>query len=155
MAELRDALGAAGFDAVRTYIQSGNVILDSGAGADEVSETIETVIEARFGFRPAVAVRTRDQVASALDRHPYLGRTDDHTKLHVLFCKTTPDPAGVAEIDHDRFTPDELSADGPELFAYYPNGAGRSKLTLDEDALGTAVTARNLKTVAKLLELTV
>jgi uncharacterized protein (DUF1697 family) len=61
----------------------------------------------------------------------------------------------VARLEPDRFVPDQFEVVGAELFAHYPNGAGRSKMTLDyfEKRLGVRGTARNLNTVAKLVEL--
>jgi uncharacterized protein (DUF1697 family) len=153
MADLRARLAAAGMPEVATYIQSGNVIARSDLDGDGVGRTVADVIEERFGFRPAVTVRTVGQLAGVLERHPYLDRTTDHAKLHVYFCSQPPSPQGLAGIDHHRFAPDLLAHDGMELFAYFPKGMGRSKLVVDERALGTAVTARNLKTVAALVEL--
>jgi uncharacterized protein (DUF1697 family) len=153
MARLRGGLAEAGLTGVSTYIQSGNVIATSRRSPEAVAALVEDVIEEQCGFRPAVVVRTRSQLAAAVERHPFLDRTDDRAKLHVLFCRTKPAPAALAAIDHTAFAPDELAVRGAELFAYYPNGAGRSKLVIDEKALGTPVTARNLRTVAKLVDL--
>lgn len=50
MADLRDALGDAGYESVRTYIQSGNVVFASARSRKGLEEEVEQVLEARFGF---------------------------------------------------------------------------------------------------------
>ena len=71
------------------------------------------------------------------------------------FSPTSHGPTHVALLERDRFLPDRFEVIGSELYGYYPNGAGRSKMTLDyfEKRLHVRGTARNLNTVAKLIEL--
>ena len=61
----------------------------------------------------------------------------------------------LSRLDPERFVPDRFELRGSELYGYYANGAGRSKMTLDyfEKQLGVRGTSRNLNTVAKLIEL--
>ena len=74
---------------------------------------------------------------------------------NVVFLDRKPAKAAVARLNPDRSPPDELSLHGAEVYLRYPNGSGRTKLTLDyfERTLGVRATARNWNTVLKLLEL--
>lgn len=63
MPELRELLASAGFTDVRTYLQSGNVVLSSAASPEKVSKKCERQIAGRFGLDIEVVVRTRDELA--------------------------------------------------------------------------------------------
>ena len=74
----------------------------------------------------------------------------------MVFLDRAPKAAAVAKLDPDRSTPDAFEVTGREIYLRLPNGAGRSKLTLDyfERVLGVRGTARNWRTVSALVELT-
>ncbi len=150
MADLRGLCEGLGFGEVATYIQSGNVVFTSDRSGEEVGRRLEAAIAERFGFAVAVVVRTRAELAAVAASHPFAGRQTDPAKLHVVFFEKPPPPEAVAALKAADTSPDEVAVDGREAFVHYPNGAGRSKLNLD--ALGEG-TARNWRTVAKLLEL--
>lgn len=157
MAELRSAVEALGHQQVSSYVQSGNLVFASDGDRDQptLASQLEQAVLDRFGFEVSVMVRTESEWAAVAARHPFAGDEDDAAKLHVLFLATPPDAEAVARLDPERFAPDRFVLDGRELYLHYPNGAGRSKLTLVavERALGAAATGRNWRTVAKLLEL--
>jgi uncharacterized protein (DUF1697 family) len=153
MAQLKGGLEDAGARDVATYIRSGNVVLRDGRSARRVAALVGEVVAQRFGFRPVVIVRSPAELAAAVERHPFVDRTDDPTKLHVFFCERAPKAAALAAIDAERIAPDEIAHRGKDIFGCFPNGIGRTKVPLDERTLGTAMTSRNLRTVAKLVEL--
>jgi uncharacterized protein (DUF1697 family) len=68
MQELRELLASAGFEDVRTYLQSGNVVLSSRAAPEQVAHTCEQQIAARFGLDIQVVVRTREELAEVAIR---------------------------------------------------------------------------------------
>jgi uncharacterized protein (DUF1697 family) len=153
MADLKAGLEEAGASDVRTYLRSGNVVLTSPLRPPKVAALVAGVVEDRAGFRPAVIVRSPAQLRAAVERDPFTDRTDDPTRLHVFFCEKAPAAAALRAIDPERIAPDEIAHRGREIFGYFPNGIGRTKVPLDEKSLGTALTARNLRTVRKLVEL--
>ena len=156
MAELVPLLEALGLEDVVTYIQSGNVVFRAPhGGRAKLSTSIEQAIEAATGLDVAVLLRTRSDLARIAGANPFLDDGADVSKLHVVFLDGRPAKAAAARLDPDRSPPDELSLSGTEVYLRYPNGSGRSKLTLDylERTLGVRGTARNWKTVTKLLEL--
>jgi uncharacterized protein (DUF1697 family) len=154
MAELRAMFESLGYEDVRTYVQSGNVVFRSVfASEPDVKQTIEAAIERAFGLPVPVIVRTPRELEAVIERNPFLADESEPTKLHVIFLDDTPDEAAVATLDPNRSPPDRFTVIGRELYVHYPNGAGRSKITIDyvERRLATRATARNWNTVTKLL----
>jgi uncharacterized protein (DUF1697 family) len=155
MAELRDALADAGMQDARTYLQSGNVVLDSGASPSKLAADCERAIAERFDLDVAVLVRTREQLAKVVARDPF-GSLADNPKLYqVSFCSDRPAKAAVSKLAERARGDERLAAHGREIYAWFPDGVGRSRLAsqLTRQGLGVTVTARNWTTVLKLLEL--
>jgi uncharacterized protein (DUF1697 family) len=155
MAKLRSLLSSLGFEDVVTYIQSGNVVFRSPDGdADQISATIEREIATVFGMDPAVLLRKPSELEEIVERNPYRNRTD-LSKLHVVFLDRTPAASAPKALDPGRSPPDEFTLRGREIYLHLPNGAGRSKLTIDyfERRLGVRATARNWNTLLRLLAL--
>jgi uncharacterized protein (DUF1697 family) len=115
---------------------------------------METSIAKRLGLRITVLLRTHPELATVAAGNPF--DQGNPTKLHVLFLSERPKAATLATLDRDRSPGDEFHAVGRELYLHLPNGAGRTKLTLDyfERRLGVAGTARNWNTLLRLVELT-
>ena len=158
MAELRDALRACGLDQVSTVLQSGNVLFQSTEPEQAVASRIGQAIEDEFGLRIGVVVRSVDALSAVVAvGNPLLAtrRELDPATLHVTFLSELPAAAAVAKLDPDRSPPDAFVVDGREVFISYPNGSGRSRLTLDylERVLGVQGTARNWRTVQRLTAL--
>lgn len=155
MAALREALQEAGLGPSRTYLQSGNVVLDSAAKPAELAHDCERVIANRFELDIAVVVRTRAQLAKVV-RHDPFGEIADNPKLYqVSFCSAKPDKAAVEKLADSAVGEERLQAHGREIYAWFPDGVGRSRLAaqLSRQSLGVTVTARNWSTVLALLEL--
>jgi uncharacterized protein (DUF1697 family) len=155
MPALREALEAAGMRDVATYVQSGNVVLDSDATSDELARRCEQLIAQEFGLEIDVLARTRDELADVIERDP-LAAVAEHGKLYqVTFCAREPASDAVERIAASAVAGERLVADRREIFAWFPNGVGRSKLAarLGSRDLGVVATARNWTTVNKLLEL--
>ena len=154
MSDLRELVTALGHTGVSTYIQSGNVIMTSSR-SDRATLATE-ICDGIKAFGPAVTavLRTPDELRDALAANPFKAEPEG-TRVLITFLSDVPSPDDVARLEPDRFTPDRFELVGSELYGHYPNGAGRSKMTLDyfEKRLHVRGTARNLNTVAKLIEL--
>jgi len=157
MAELRGLLASLGYDDVVTYIQSGNVVFKASGSDDHVAAQMEHAIAGAFDAKPSVLIRMPKELQQIAEQNPYLARGADTSKLHVVFLNRAPAKGAEAKLDPDRSPPDELTVQGQEIFLHLPNGAGRTKLTLDylERVLGVRGTQRNWKTLLKLIELSV
>jgi uncharacterized protein (DUF1697 family) len=153
MAELRELFSGAGFEDVRTYVQSGNVVVSGDADPGELEERCERLIAGRFGFEVPVVVRTRDELAAVVERNPLGDVARDPKRYQVSFLGAELEE-GVIERLAELAAPDErVLADGRELYAWHPDGVARSKLwaKLAGTGLGVKATARNWTTVTKLL----
>lgn len=155
MKELRALFEDLGHEDVKTYLQSGNVIFKAGPGAATAGEGIERALVDTFGFDVSVMLRTRKEMAAIAAANPFPTEGVAPTSLHVLFLARRPAAAAVRALDPDRSPPDEFAVKGREIYLSYPNGAGRSKLSLDyfEKKLAIRGTARNWNTVTKVLDL--
>ncbi len=157
MAVLRTMFTELGHAEARTYIQSGNVVFRTTKPAKEPAlvRSIEDAIASTFTLQVPVVVRTGAQLATVLTGNPFLVTGTDHRTLHVAFLAARPSAKAVAVLDPDRSAPDAFEVRGREIYLHYPNGSGRSTLTLDyfERTLGIRATVRNWKTVTTLLDL--
>lgn len=152
MAELRAALEADGFRDVATYLQSGNVVLSSGAPAASVARRVKAVITHRFGFDIVVLVRSRDELGEVLQRNPLRDVAHDPKRHLVTFLSAElPDSVvervRVAAGQHEAF-----AVNGREVYSWHPAGVGRSPLweRLAAKVPGVAATTRNWSTVKAL-----
>jgi uncharacterized protein (DUF1697 family) len=155
MPELRRVLGAAGFEGVATYLQSGNVVLESGLAPATLEAECERLIADAFGLRIAIVTRTRDELATVVERDPLAGVAVDPKRYQVSFLAEEPDPEVVESLAKLAAGDERLVGIGRELYAWHPEGVARSKLWagLAGPKLGVKATARNWTTVASLLAL--
>jgi uncharacterized protein (DUF1697 family) len=153
MSALRERLAAAGLADVRTYLQSGNVVVSSDASPDELARECEAQIAEGFGLDISVLVRTGDELAKVVGRNPLAKVAINPKRYQVSFCSVEPDPALVERLAALAVAPEQFVAVGRELFAWHPNGVARSRLWAELGArkLEVTATARNWTTVTTLL----
>ncbi len=146
MAELKAICEAVGFARVQTYIASGNVVFDSGMPAAQVKIALEQRLKAYAGKPVGVAVRTLAELVAVLDANPFANSAPSRTVAIFL-----DDPPPADALDHAAGAKDEAMRLGTrEIYVHYPNGIGTSKLKIPA---ATAGTARNMNTIAKLIEI--
>jgi uncharacterized protein (DUF1697 family) len=159
MEALRALYLSLGLRDVQTYIQSGNIIFTTSArDLAALGKRIETAIEKKFGFHSEVILRTGAELGDVLERNPFAARPGiDPSRVLISFLSRHPELEAAARLAALKTSPEELFLDGRELYIYYPNGMGRSKLTMTllDKSLGVAGTGRNWNTVRKLRELVV
>jgi uncharacterized protein (DUF1697 family) len=155
MADLRDLLTDLGYGDVRTYLQSGNVVLTSRAAARRVERELEQQIAAGLGVDLKVLVRTRAELAGVIERDPFGDVAVDPSRYLVSFLSTKPDAAVVRELARVDVAPAQFVVSGREIYAWHPDGMGRSELSklLSEQRIGVTMTGRNWNTLTKLLAL--
>ena len=169
MPALRERLTDAGLSGVRTYVQSGSVVLDSDLSPEQLARECERQIAEGFGFDVAVTVRTRDQLAEVVERNPLGEVASDPKRYQVSFLSAELDPETIAELGSVAVGSEQFVAIGRELYAWHPDGVARSKLwnklagqglgararsgSMSGSGVGVTATARNWATVTKLLEM--
>jgi len=148
MARLRTLVEELGYEDVRTYVQSGNVVF---SGPRRSPNHLESALQQAFGFTVPVVLRTRDELAKIVRANPLRKVATDPAKHLVIFCA---EPAAV-ELNAADFAPEQFAVRGTEVYLWLPGGIGRSPLAklLAVEPLGTNSTARNWRTVERLLAL--
>jgi uncharacterized protein (DUF1697 family) len=155
MGQLRELLAGLGYGDVRTYLQSGNVVLTSPASPERLERELEQQIAGELGLETRVLVRTRDELADVIDRDPLAGIADNPKRYQVSFLSAEPDAEVVRELGGVDAAPERFVVSGREIYTWHPDGIQRSKLNkvLSDKRLGVIATARNWNTVTKLLAL--
>jgi len=154
MPEFRALLEAMGLTRVQTYIASGNAVFEGGGAAGPLADAISAAIARDHGFSPAALVLSADEMAEALAASPFPQAEAEPKTLHLFFLRGTPslDEAGLRAACEDG----EAFALGDQVFYFHtPGGFGRSKAAgrIDRYLKAETVTARNLNTCRKLLDL--
>lgn len=152
MPALVQALEKAGHRSVETYIQSGNVFLDTDATTAEVEQSVETVISSRFGLTIPTIARTRAEWSTLSTGAPFDDARASRPKfLHVGFSKAKLDPK-VVDALRAKAVNERVEVHAGALYIDFAEGAGRSKLTpaVIDKAAGSHVTLRNWNTTLEL-----
>jgi uncharacterized protein (DUF1697 family) len=85
MADLKVCLEKAGFQDVKTYIQSGNVLLKSnGTNTAQLAQSIESAIEKQWHIPVGVAVRSEEQWQGIIQAAPQRWGKDTSFKHNLL-----------------------------------------------------------------------
>jgi len=155
MRDLKSLLEARGCTDISTYIQSGNVVfrhLESDRGL--LSQEIRRAVNDQAGFAPDVLLLTEDELRSAIAGNPFPGAESDHKSLHVFFLARSPTTPDLEAMDANADNGESYALDGRLYYLHAPAGIGRSRLAgRVEKLLGVPATARNWRTVCRLLEL--
>ncbi len=157
MEELRTLYESIGLRDAETYVVSGNVVFRTKAqNLPALGKRIENAIERSFGFRPRVILRTPSELRDVVARNSFGTRRDIHpSKLLVTFLESHPSAEALEQVLKIKTDPEELHVDGREVYIYFPDGQGQSKLSwvTVEKKLKTSGTGRNWNSVTKLLEI--
>ena len=153
MAEFRQMLGELGGENVRTYIASGNAVLDVPGDPDAFDRAVERAIEERYGYFREVISRSPEELQAALEEHPF--DVIDPRFSYVVFLTAKPAAADIEAAWEIPSGDDRWEVVGKELHLRFADGLGRATLDLDKlvRRLKVAGTARNLRTVQALVDL--
>lgn len=154
MKELVALLEELGCTGVRTYIQSGNAVFRHRAAAPGLAKQIRAAVGAAKGFEPEVLLLTQDRVARAAAANPFPEGEQDPAKLHLGFLAAEPKQPDLATLDGLRARGERFELQEDVFYLYSPDGIGRSRLAARvERTLGVKTTARNWRTIQRVLEL--
>ena len=139
----------------RTYVQSGNVIFRTReTNSAALAKKIQAAIERKFGFQPSVILRTTDELREAIAATPFSSsRKLEPGKILITFLSGEPGPEAQTALAAWKSYPEEVHLLGRELYIYFPNGAGKSKLPWSsvEKLMKVTGTARNWNSVLNML----
>ncbi|MBY9079892.1 DUF1697 domain-containing protein [Paenibacillus sp. HN-1] len=155
MQDLKALFEDLGFRNARTYIQSGNVVFETGEGdnGETVRQTIEDGFRAAFGFGVSVVVRSAEELVSVIAGNPFeLAAAEDFKRLHVFFLSGEPDKEALERLAPYENGEDMIRVAGRDMYILFHTKISDSplfKVSLDK-VLGLSATSRNWNTVTKL-----
>ncbi|WP_299434873.1 DUF1697 domain-containing protein [uncultured Aquimarina sp.] len=162
MADLKRIMGKLGFSDVVTYIQSGNIVFkDLSENIDDLQIKIKTAIKKHFGFDVPVLIITHKDLSEILNNNPFAKRLEreeiEDKKMYFMLLYDQPDPIAVAELSKVSFDPEEFIITKNVIYLFAAIGYGKTKLhnNFFEKKLKCQTTTRNLRTLNKLLELSI
>lgn len=150
---LKKALAEHQFEHVRTYINSGNIILQSTQGKEKVREQVVQIIKTNFGIHVNMVIKTADELMDMAQKSPFSVETEnDHARRAVVMLSEKVEPVRIqifkdeGKVSENYYLVDDL------LFVYYKNGFAKTRFTTDyiERKLRVITTARNWNTILKL-----
>jgi len=153
MADLRGACEKLGLKNPRTLMQSGNLVVESPGSTSEVEARLEKGMKKHLGRDLEFFVRSPKEWDAIVKHNPFPKEAKaDPAHLHLLCLKDKVTPAAVRALQARIPGRESLEGWGREAYAFYPDGAGESKLNsaLIDRTLGTRCTSRNWNTVLKL-----
>lgn len=150
MAELRNLLESLKFQNVQTYIQSGNIILDSDKSKAAICEQIKEGIKTKFGYDIPIIAKTISEWEKVINEYPF---SKENEKI-VAFCFLNK-PTKETKLDIKNIGKDEYKIANNVVYLNCGTGFGKTKLTNNtiEKKLNGIATTRNLRTTLKLLTL--
>lgn len=155
MKDLVALLETLGMRNVTTYIQSGNAVFHSRpVNTGRLSKRISKAIGDSHGFEPHVILLQPAELERAIASNPFPEAESDPRTLHVYFLDAVPAHPDLAALERVRKNSERFCYNGNIFYLHTPDGAGTSKLAAKvEKSLGVVVTARNWRTVCKLMDI--
>ncbi len=153
MAELRNLLNVKGYEAVQTYIQSGNIVLQSSQTKREIEKTLEEAILSYFGFEVSVLTLSHQDLQMIFDHCPF--NEVKKKASYFMMLHDNPDPDALKIALEKTYEGEEYHIINKCIYYYSSKGFGQSKFNVNffERKFKTFATARNYNTMVKLLSL--
>jgi uncharacterized protein (DUF1697 family) len=155
MLELVAVLEDLGLSNIKTYIQSGNVVFQSKKiNSVELSQKICDAIEKRHGFVAQVFILDVNELKNAIASNPFTEIEAEPIALHFFFLSSLPENPDLKALENIKKDSEQFRLIDKMFYLYAPEGIGRSKLAMKvEKTLRVTVTARNWRTVNKIMEM--
>jgi uncharacterized protein (DUF1697 family) len=152
MPALRELLAGAGYSGAHTYLQSGNVVLESETSPELLADGARRLISERFGFDVPVIVRTLSELEAVLDHNPFPDGVRAPRLYWVSFLDRALSEERVEWLAERATDGEQFRVHGREIYAWLPNGVARSKLAtaMAAPAKEVMATARNWNSVRAL-----
>ena len=155
MADLRETLQNIGLESVTTYIQSGNVVFCSTeSDVQKLEESIFDAIKKNFGFEVPILITSQEEIESILALNPFANETNLNN-LYFVLLKQSPSDELMQQFNQLSFDNEDFHIENNCVYLRCKKGYGKAKLSNNfvENKLKVQATARNIRTMQKLLEL--
>jgi len=157
MADLRELYTSFGFMNTKTLLQSGNAVFETdNTDITAIQQMIQEGIQAKFGFDVTIILRTPSELKAIVANHPFTDeQLADPAKISIVYMDRIPDDEAVTDLRDSNTGNEDIHAKGQELYLFYHDGKGKSKLDNGriERKLKVTGTARNWNTTHKILTL--
>ena len=156
MAELREHYADLGFQNIRSYIQTGNLLFETKkTDKAEIIKMIEEKIVAVYGFEAKVILRTLEEYDQALANNPFLEKQEDLKKLIVMFAGDPIPEDWREKLPTYPNSTDEIAVIGSEVYLHCPDGYRDTKYgnSVIEKKLKIHATARNWRSAMKIRDI--
>ncbi len=153
MADLRTLFSELGFDSVQTLLQSGNVVFEGSGTGKKLEGVLEAAVRAELDLQTDFFVRSAKEWDALVRHNPFRREArKDPSKLVVVSLRKAPAAPATSALQASIQGPELVRSYGKQAYVVYPNGMGRSRVTLAviERALGSRGTARSWNTVLKI-----
>lgn len=153
MADLQLLLNNLNFKDAKTYIQSGNVVFNSGKDVLTIQKEISEAIRLKYGFDVIVITKTIEAFKSIFDGCPF--QLEEKEKSYFMMLDNAPDKSGLKAIEGISYDNEKFKITDSCIYFFASNGYGRTKFNSNyfEKKLKVNATARNYKTMLKLLSM--
>ena len=157
MEKLRELLGKAGFKNVKTYIQSGNIVLESDIdNPDTLAKNIENLIETNFGYQVPAIVRSEEVYSALIKNNPFKEHSfAENEKLYVSFLKNSPSDADIKIVEAYSNEKEVFKVLGSQIYVVCVKDGSKLQFSnaFLEKKLKIAATTRNWASVNKIFNL--
>lgn len=158
MADLKQLFTNLGFEEVKTYIQSGNIIFSSEADRTTLPSLISEAFEKQFGFRSAVVIRSDTEIADIIKFKPFQTaeieaarkKAPDVEHLYIYLSDAALNREDVKQLCGGCDGEDKIFVTESEIYLLCAKSIRDSKLAVLLTKLPQNLTARNLKTMGKI-----
>ena len=151
MSYLVDILTEAGFQQVRTYIQSGNIILESDLDLEKIRERVHTLINENIGADLKMVIKNKSDFKKIVQENPF-GEHYLYDRIHVIFYQESIQSLPLEKLKID-YGEEEIYIGNHCLYLYLPRTTKQKKLHTNylEKLFNVDLTMRKLNVVEKLL----
>lgn len=154
MAELIHTLQEKNDMDVKSYINSGNLIIESEKDHNQINEKIAEIINKLYSVNIETITKTKAELEKIYEADPFIGNEYENAKNIICLANGKIDTGKAALIKDGKGIIEKYEYTDDVLYIYYENGIGRSKLTTEyiDKILNLKTTGRNVNTIEKLLE---
>lgn len=154
MSYLAEILEDSGFENVSTFIQSGNIMLDTSKNEKDTAVKIHDIILDKIGADLSVIIKTKSQFETAIKENPF-DDSYDYSRIHLVFTDDDIDREKLNKISSFDFGEEKFAIGTECLYMYLPRSAKKKKLNNNylEKQLGIASTMRKLNVIQKLYDM--
>jgi uncharacterized protein (DUF1697 family) len=156
MESLRTTFARLGFENVKSYINSGNLVFETAKSDDrKLAQKIHDAIQNEFGFDISVMVRSMTEILEIVSNNPFEGQFEDHKYMHLFFLGAELTPEQAALLDAQSSDAEIFHINGRHILCLLKKSILESvvgKGFIDKK-LKVPATARNWRTVIKIAEM--